>query len=129
MPASTSAKGLKHGWSLQEAGWGPDMSENMLVIDAMIVRAFSQKRSTTVSATRTYGYHGGYLKIGGAWTNVADGTIVLAASLTHYVEVDPATGTVSANTVGFTAASIPMAVVVTGVATINSVTDARPLVS
>lgn len=86
---------------------------------------FGQKRSTTTGLT--YGYYGGTINVAGVPTSIADGTIALSASATNYVEFD-STGAVSKNTTGFTVGRFPMAQIVTGAATITSVTDKRALV-
>jgi hypothetical protein len=87
------------------------------------LRDFSNKASTTTGLT--YGYYGGLTRADNAVVAVADGTVALTASNTNYVELDAVSGTVSRNTVGFTAGRIPMAQVVTGGSTITSITDKR----
>lgn len=85
-------------------------------------RAFGQKGSTT--AGLTYGYYGDQLQVDGVITAVADGTVVLTASQTNYVE-RTAAGVVSANIVGFSADKIPMAQIVTDAGGITSITERR----
>ena len=65
----------------------------------------------TFSGT-SYAYFGGTAWNGSAWTNVSAGTIALTDNATNYVERTLA-GVVSANTSGFTATKLPMAVVTT----------------
>ena len=72
----------------------------------------------------TYGYFGGTGWTGSAWSSVADGTVVLTDNATNYVQRTFA-GVVSANTSGFTATSLPMAVVVTVSGEITSISDRR----
>ncbi|MEK6244017.1 MAG: tail fiber protein [Pseudomonadota bacterium] len=84
---------------------------------------FGNKDSTTVGLT--YGYFGGTLAVDGVVTAIADGTVVLTAAQTNYVERTPA-GAVSANIVGFSADKIPMAQVVAGATAITGITDKRP---
>lgn len=84
---------------------------------------FGYKRSTTSGLT--IGYYGGTLLVDGVTTAIADGTILLTASQTNYVERDHA-GAVTKNIVGFSADKVPMLQAVTGVSTISSVTDKRP---
>lgn len=87
------------------------------------LRDFSNNASTTTGLT--YGYFGGLTRADNAVVAVSDGTVALTASSTNYVELDAVSGTVSRNTVGFTAGRIPMAQVVTGGSTITSITDKR----
>ncbi|RJR45461.1 MAG: hypothetical protein C4567_03135 [Deltaproteobacteria bacterium] len=58
-------------------------------------------------------------------TDTPAGQVTLAASQTNYVEVDPATGTVSANQAGFTSGRIPLYQVTADGAGITGVTDKR----
>jgi len=58
-------------------------------------------------------------------TDTPAGHLTLTASTTNYIEVDPATGVVSANTTGFTSGLIPLFQVATGASAITSVTDKR----
>ncbi len=124
MPSSALPKGLRDGWSAGETGWGNELNEDLAQIDAWILEQFGQKRSTTTALT--YGYKGGVVVAVGSVSRTADGTVLLTASQTNYVERTVA-GVVSANTAGFTAGKLPMAVVATGVATITTVTDYRAL--
>ncbi len=84
--------------------------------------AFGYKRNTTSGLN--VGYYGGLFIYQGALQSMADGTIALTASQTNYVE-RTRSGTVSKNTSGFTAGSIPMFIAVTGTAGVTSVTDKR----
>ncbi len=58
-------------------------------------------------------------------TDTSAGQVTLTNNATNYVEVDPSTGTVSANTTGFTSGKIPLYVVVTSGGAIVGVTDQR----
>ena len=58
-------------------------------------------------------------------TNVAAGTITLADAATNYIEVDPSTGTVSANTTGYTTGRIPLYEATTAAGDIVGVQDDR----
>lgn len=78
-------------------------------------------RHDTATSALTWGYYGGKYK----GNTIANGTLALAASTTNYVEADLLTGAVSSNTVGFTAARLPLYQVVTGASTITSYTDKR----
>lgn len=81
------------------------------------------RRATTTSAL-TWGFYGGYLLVDGVLTSIANGTVLLTASTTNYVEATHA-GVVSNNTTGFTAGSIPLYSIVTGASTVTSYTDQR----
>lgn len=72
----------------------------------------------------TFGYYGGVMYVDGVITAVSSGTVALSASSTNYVESTRA-GVVSKNTTGFTAGQIPLYTIVTGTATITTVTPAR----
>lgn len=85
-------------------------------------REFGYKASTT--AGLNYGYYGANLTNDGVAATIADGTVLLTASQTNYVERTPA-GVVSANIVGFSADKIPMALVVTDAGGISAITDKR----
>ncbi len=58
-------------------------------------------------------------------TDTPAGQVTLTASQTNYVELDPATGTVSANQAGFTSGRIPLYQVTTDGAGITGVADKR----
>ena len=53
MPASTTGKGLQHGWTLGENGWKAGMDENVLRLDAMAHEQWAQNRATTAGLTST----------------------------------------------------------------------------
>ncbi len=73
----------------------------------------------------TWAYNAGSIRAGNAITEVPAGDVSLTASATNYVEVDPATGTVSVNTSGFTAGRIPLRELVTDGSGITGNTDRR----
>ncbi len=81
--------------------------------------------NTNTTGGLTYGYYGGRIYSNGANITIADGTKALTASATNYVQ-RTAAGVVSVNTTGYTAGLIPMATVVTGTASITTITDTRP---
>lgn len=85
-------------------------------------RAFGLKGSTTVGLT--FGYYGGQVAVDGVVTAIADGTVLLTASQTNYVE-RTAAGVVSANVAGFSADKIPLYQIVTDVSGIQSIADKR----
>ena len=80
------------------------------------------------SAGLDFAYDAGRFHNGKTRVSVSAGTVSLSASNTNYVEVDRS-GTVSANTTAFTSGRLPLYVVVTGVATISTVTSAKPLMT
>jgi hypothetical protein len=73
-------------------------------------------------------YYAGTVRAGGAVTTTAGATLTLTGSATNYIEVDSA-GTVHVNTAGFTAGRYGLYTVVTGSASITSVTSAKTLIS
>lgn len=80
----------------------------------------------TVSTTGlTWGYLAGNLRVGAIIYTLAAGTVTLAASATNYVELDPATQTVSVNQVGYTTGRIPLRELVTDTTTVTTDTDRR----
>jgi hypothetical protein len=82
-------------------------------------------RRAVTTAGLTWGYFGGTVSISGTPTQIANGTVTLAASATNYVEVDPATGAVSVNQTGFTSGRMALYQVVTGASTVTSYADLR----
>ena len=84
--------------------------------------------NTNTTGGLTYGYYGGRIYSNGLNIAIANGTIGLTASATNYVQ-RTAAGIVSVNTTGYTTGLIPMATVVTGTASITTVTDTRPAAS
>ena len=82
----------------------------------------------TTSVGLVFGFKAGRIMVGNVVKSLAAGTLALAASNTNYVEVDGAgAGTVSANTTAFTSGRMPLYLVVTGVAAISTVTNAKVL--
>lgn len=57
--------------------------------------------------------------------DTATGHVTLTDNATNYVEVDPTTGTVSANASSFTSGQVPLFLVVTASGAISTVTDKR----
>lgn len=93
------------------------------MFDAASPAMFLGRRASTTSGLN-WGYYGSRMLVDGVLTAIASGSVLLTASTTNYVEATRA-GVVSKNTTGFTAGSIPMYTVVTGVSTITSYTDER----
>lgn len=92
--------------------------------DAASPAALYAYRESTSSGL-TWGYYGGVVRVSGVATVIANGTLALTASATNYIEADPATGSVSKNTSGFTGGRIPLYTVIAGVSTVTSWTDHR----
>lgn len=82
------------------------------------------RRQSTCSGL-TWGYYGGNLLINGAISQVGNATIILTASATNYIELNPATGVLVKNTTGWTAGYVPIYNVVTGAASVTSYSDYR----
>jgi len=87
---------------------------------------FAQDADNTTGLT--FAYRASRFNNGLAIITVAAGTLALSASTTNYVEVDSA-GTVSSNTSGFTATSMPLYQIATGVSTITTVTNKKSLMT
>jgi hypothetical protein len=103
----TTAKGLTIGRLEGGGGFGRDLENDLTDIDSMVVDQWAQEPATTTGLT--YGYRGGVYDSGAAWVRAAAGTVTLTDNAVNYVEYALVTGAVSANTVGFTYASRPMA--------------------
>src|SRR3989304_281095 len=102
-----------------------EITANAMFDAASHATLYGRRASTTTGLT--WGYYGGYLNISGTLTAITNGTVALSASLTNYVEANPATGVVSKNTPAFTAGYIKLSTVVTGVSSVTSYTDHRAL--
>ncbi len=84
---------------------------------------FGRRASTT--AALTWGYYGGrFTKADGSNVAVANGTLALSASTTHYIEAD-GNGAVSANTTAFTTGRVPLYTVIAGASAFTGYTDHR----
>ena len=70
-------------------------------------------------------YQAGQVRNDSAVSFTPAGQVALTDNQTNYVEVDPADGTVSANTTGFTSGRVPLFVVVTAAGVIDTITDKR----
>lgn len=93
------------------------------MMDAASPAMIFGRRASSCSAL-TWGYYGGRMLVDGVMTAIANGTLLLTASTTNYVEATRA-GVVSKNTTGFTAGQIPLYTIDTGTATVTSYTDER----
>lgn len=107
-------------------GQGDQAAKANGLFDAVSPVAIYAKKYATTSGL-TLGYHGGKIAINGVVTTIADGTLVLTASLTNYVEVNPATGVISKNTTAYTPGYWRIGRAVTGTASITTWSDDRYL--
>lgn len=107
------------------ASYGKEAQVNAVLDAASPATTYGRRAST--SSGLTWGYYGGKVRLAGAITSISNGTVVLSASATNYVEAHPDTGAVSKNTTGFTAGYLPQYTVVTGSASVTSYTDQRAL--
>jgi hypothetical protein len=87
---------------------------------------FGRRASTTTGLT--FGLYGGKILLDGVITAISNTTALLTANTTNYLEANPTTGAITANTSGFTTGAIPLYQVVTGPSTITSYTDKRAFV-
>jgi uncharacterized protein YaiE (UPF0345 family) len=85
--------------------------------------AFGGRRQS--SSGLSWDYFGARILVDGVSTDIANGSVMLSASTTNYVESTRA-GVVSKNTTGFTAGSIALYKVVAGASTVTSYEDHRP---
>jgi hypothetical protein len=100
-----------------------EATANALFDSASPAALYGRRASTTGGLV--WGYYGGAVMVGGVPTQIANGTLTLAASATNYIEADPATGAVSSNTSGFTGGRTRLYLAATGTATVTSYTDLR----
>jgi hypothetical protein len=101
-----------NAWDVDSLAWGGG--------------AFSVNADLTTGLT--FAYYGGRICTLNAILTVAAGTLTLSPSTTNYVQVSPA-GVVSSNTAGFTAGYVPLYIIVTGVSTISTITNAKALLT
>lgn len=89
---------------------------------------FSQNSATTTGLT--FGYRGGLRRSANVVSSVGAGTVALTNNAINYVEVDPTTGTVAAQTTGsFTTGKYALYVVTTVSGNITTSVDARTFVN
>ena len=93
------------------------------MFDAESPASLFGRRASTTSAL-TWGYYGGTMTVDGVLTQISNGTILLAASVTNYLEADR-TGAIFVNSIAFTAGRTPLYSIITGVSTITSYIDYR----
>ena len=106
------------------------LAERLEEIESRLVEmgTFYQYDPDTTSGL-DFGYKAGKVRNDNVVWETSAGTVTLADDATNYVEVNPADGTVSANTTGFTTAYIPLYEVVTASGAITTVTDKRTWVA
>ena len=73
----------------------------------------------------TWAGYGAVLLIGGTPTRIANWTVTLGASVTTYIEANPATGAVTSNTAGWTSGRIPLYKVTTSATAVTVWQDWR----
>lgn len=105
---------------------GKETSVNELADAASPAMIFGRRGS--VCSGLTWGYYGGTLLVDGVLSAIGNGSLTLSGSATNYIESDRS-GTVSSNTTGYTAGSIPLYTVVCGASTVTSYTDDRAWVA
>lgn len=81
-------------------------------------------RNAITSLGLVWGYLGGRVYLNGVPVLIPNGTLTLAANLTHFIEVS-ATGAVSSNISGFAPDRVPLYRVVTGAVSVTSYEDHR----
>ena len=101
-----------------------EMAELVEVSDAYILAQWAT--DIVLTGGLTYAYKGGVVFTGGAFSQVADGTVTLTASDVNYVERDAA-GAVTVNQAGFSTDKLPMAKVTTDASGITDLEDWRVL--
>lgn len=108
--------------AISQSQGGKEVTANAYFDAASPATLFGRRQST--SSGMTWGYYGGNISVDGVLTQIANGTLTLAASTTNYIEATRA-GVVSSNTSGFTAGRWPLYTAVTGASTVTSYTDYR----
>jgi hypothetical protein len=96
----------------------------MDLIDAALI-THNYAENAAVHSGLDFAYKSGAVRQGQTVSATVAGTVTLADDDTSYIEVDPATGTVSDNVTGFTIGKIPLFTVVTASGSITTVTDKR----
>lgn len=97
---------------------------NQLIDAASPSMLYGRHGSACVGLTWAY-YGGTFFLPDGSIAEIANGTLTLTASATNYVEVDPASGAISANTSGFTGGRTKIYTVTTGTGTVTDYDDHR----
>lgn len=105
-------------------GQGNQATKANALWDAVSPAALYAKKDSSTSGL-TLGYHGGKFSLGGVVTTVVDGTVLLTASSTNYVESNPSTGAVSKSVTAYTPGYWRIGRAVTGTASITTWYDDR----
>lgn len=85
---------------------------------------YMQDLGTTTGLT--FGYKAGRVRNNNVVTDTASGTIALPPSTTNnYIQVNPSTGVVSANTTGFTSNFVPLFRITSAASTLSVIDDKR----
>ena len=101
---------------------GKEITANALFDAGSNATIFGRRATTTTGLT--WGFYGGRMLVDGVLTTIANGTVLLTASSTNYVEATRA-GVVSKNTTAFTPGSIPLYTIITLSSAVSSYTDER----
>lgn len=112
-----------------EAGaglWAEKLNANFDLIDAALISHNFAEDCENHSGL-DFAYKAGVTARGTTVTATAAGAVTLTDDATNYIEVNPADGTVSANTTGFTAGRIPLYTAIAAAGAITTVTDKRAL--
>jgi hypothetical protein len=108
---------------IQQSQAQKEVTANNL-FDAASPALFLGRRASTTSGL-TWGFYGGAYENGATTSQLSNGTVNLTANTTNYVEFNPSTGLVTANTSGFTLGRRKMYQLVCGSATVSSYIDVR----
>ncbi len=117
------ANSTTHVDTIISSQYGKEITANAY-FDAASPATLYGRRASTCGGT-TWGYYGGNALVNGVVTQIANGTIALPVSATSYIEANPTTGAVTANSTAFTSGYIPLYSVVVGSSAITSWTDYR----
>lgn len=101
-----------------------EMAELVETTDAYVNSQWATDIGQNQGLSLKYAYKGGVVFIGGVFSRIVDGTLIMTASATNYVERD-ANGVVTVNQVGFSTDKLPMAKVTTNASLITLVEDWR----
>lgn len=121
----TTNKGIEYGWVAGENDWGDPMNTNLRRLDGMAVEGFSIDPTEISGLDVTVKGGAWFNPVSGLWEMISDTDITLPNNVTRYIELNPATGVVSAVASAFTVTSLPIAVVVTVGGEVTSVVDWR----
>lgn len=118
-------KGTTYDYLDGEDGWGASMNVNLRRLDAMALSAFAID-PTVISGLDLTVRGGPWLDPDTlAWSLIPDEDLTLADDDVSYIELDPVTGAITANLVGFTGTSVPIAVVTTAAGEVTEIIDWR----